>query len=160
MSVFGNGAAGLELYHVGIVVPDIDEALESYTNAFGFRWTELRRSSQQDVMADGWRRTTEIRVCYSMDGPPYLELIEDVTGDVWGDSAYGLNHTGYWTDDIASARDRLERSGLPALVFDASSDQPRYTYHRAANGTWIELVSTGFRPRLLERVRAAQERLG
>jgi catechol 2,3-dioxygenase-like lactoylglutathione lyase family enzyme len=159
MSVFGGGEAGLELFHVGIVVPDVEAALETYSDAFGFHWTELRRSSPQEVMAGGQRVSTEIRACYSVEGPPHVELIEDVTGNVWGDSAYGLNHTGYWADDITTARDRLERSGLPAIVFDAGSTPPRFSYHRAANGMWVELVGPGFRPRLLERVRAAQERM-
>jgi len=146
------------MYHVGIVVPDLDEALESYRNSFGFDWTEAR-TSPQDVLVEGVRQTSLIRACYSIQGPPYIELIEDVTGNVWGNSAYGMNHTGFWAEDIVDARDRLERSGLIALVQDASEDPPRFTYHRAANGMWIELVGPGFRPRLLERVRVAQERL-
>ena len=158
MTMFGTAPQGLDLYHVGIVVPDMEEALASYRAAFGFRWTDISES-HLDVVVEGERRTTRIRACYSVEGPPYLELIEDTSNDVWGGVDFGLNHTGYWAEDITSARDRLEAAGLPALVADASSDPPKYTYHKAANGMWIELVGPGFRPRLLERVRLAQERL-
>jgi len=158
MTIFGNAAKGLDLYHVGIVVPDMDEALETYAASFGFRWTDISES-HLDVMVNGVRRSTQIRACYSVEGPPYLELIEDTSHDVWGGADFGLNHTGFWVDDITEARDRLEAAGLPALVADASSDPPKFTYHKAADGTWLELVGPGFRPRLLERVRVAQERL-
>jgi catechol 2,3-dioxygenase-like lactoylglutathione lyase family enzyme len=158
MTTFGNAPLGLDMYHLGIVVPDMDEALETYSASFGFHWTEVSQSTQ-DVLVAGNRQKTTIKACYSVEGPPYLELIEDVSGDVWGDAAYGMNHTGFWAEDIASVRDRLELSGLSALVVDASEDPPRFTYHKAANGMWIELVSPGFRPRLLERVRVAQERI-
>ena len=157
MTIFGDATRGLDMYHVGIVVPDMEEALETYAASFGFRWTEISES-HLDVVVNGERRQTQIRACYSVEGPPYLELIEDTSHDVWGGAEFGLNHTGFWVDDIVEARDRLEASGLHALVADAS-DVPRFTYHKAADGMWIELVGPGFRPRLLERVRVAQERL-
>jgi catechol 2,3-dioxygenase-like lactoylglutathione lyase family enzyme len=158
VTIFGNAPLGLDMYHVGIVVPDMEEALETYAASFGFRWTDISESNLE-VLVNGERRATRIRACYSIDGPPYLELIEDTSKDVWGGADFGLNHTGFWVDDISSARDRLEASGLPALVADASTDPPKFTYHKAADGMWIELVGPAFRPRLLERVRVAQERL-
>ena len=115
MTMFGTAPQGLDLYHVGIVVPDMEEALASYRAAFGFRWTDISESHLDVVVEEERRRTTRIRACYSVEGPPYLELIEDTSNNVWGGVDFELkNHTGFWAEDITSARQRLEQRAVCA----------------------------------------------
>jgi hypothetical protein len=38
MTIFGAPGPGLELYHIGLTVPDLGVAMEQYTAAFGFSW--------------------------------------------------------------------------------------------------------------------------
>ena len=64
------------LYHVGLVVPDIEAAVEQYSELFGLRFASLRRTALE-VRVDDVVQTPELIVSYSMDGPPYIELIEE-----------------------------------------------------------------------------------
>lgn len=158
MSWFGTPPAGLELYHVGLVVPDLRAAMDTYADVLGFGWTEVH-DSRIDVLVDGQRREARIAATYSQQGPPYLELVEELSGGVWGRSGLGLAHAGFWVDDLDGTALRWEAAGLPARVrhVPGADQAPLFTYHQAAPGMWWELVSTGFRERLDARVRRAHE---
>lgn len=41
MSWFGSAPAGLDAYHVGVIVPDVHAAMEQYSQALGFRWSPV-----------------------------------------------------------------------------------------------------------------------
>ena len=44
----------------------------------------------------------DLTVVYSVEGPPYLELIESQEGGVWGHHhGEGLHHIGSYHDDLA-----------------------------------------------------------
>jgi catechol 2,3-dioxygenase-like lactoylglutathione lyase family enzyme len=158
MTFFPGGDAAADFYHIGMVVPDMAAAQAMYSAAFGFRWSEVNHSTMAMRVADRPVRAS-MQTCYSVDGPPYLELLVDETGEVWGDQAYGLNHMGVWVEDMAAARERLSRSGLPAIIEDASNTPPGISYHRCNTGLLVELVSVSYRPRILERIRRAQNKL-
>ncbi len=160
MSWFGTPPAGLDMYHVGVVVPDARAAMQQYSDALGFSWTELG-STTLDVVVDGRVREARIAATYSREGPPYLELVEELSGDVWAPAALALNHVGMWTDDLAGSVQRLEAAGMPGRVRHVpTAGQPElFSYHDTGTGTWWELVSTAFLPRLegrLSRARAEQ----
>jgi len=140
---------GAELYHTGIVVPDLGVAAERYADLLGLQFASVRRSVMS-VRVDGVVREAELLVTYTMTGPPYLELIEEVSGSVWGTTNLGLNHIGFYAHDLATARRRLEDAGLPARVHDngTGGDPHRFTYHPMDGGMWVELVTTGFRAEL------------
>jgi catechol 2,3-dioxygenase-like lactoylglutathione lyase family enzyme len=158
MTFFGRGDAAADFSHLGMVVPDMAAAQAMYSAAFGFRWSEVNHATPAIKVA-GRPMPASVQSCYSVDGPPYLELIVDVTGEVWSDQAYGLNHMGVWVEDMAAAQERLARTGLPAVIEDASSTPPFFSYHRGEHGLWVELVAVSYRPRILERIRRAQDAL-
>jgi hypothetical protein len=143
--LFGGGDRGLDLYHVGLTVPDLDVAMGQYADAFGFTWRSVHESAM-DVLVDGQPRRAEIAVTYSVQGPPYLELVQERTGSVWGADGFSLTHVGLWADDMPDVMRRLAASGLVAEVHaDGSGARPiRYSYHRFAGGLWLELVHTSF----------------
>jgi hypothetical protein len=145
MTYFGGAGQGLELYHLGLTVPDLRAAMEQYSAAFGFGWASVRESAL-DVMVDGEPRRPEIAVTYSVQGPPYLELIQERSGSVWGADGLALTHVGFWAQDVLAGMRALESSGLAARVHDAGGDgRPlRYSYHPSGGGLWIELVHTSF----------------
>jgi catechol 2,3-dioxygenase-like lactoylglutathione lyase family enzyme len=134
-----------ELYHVGLVVPDIAAAVEQYQDLFGLRFASLRRTALE-VRVDGVIRTPELIVSYTMDGPPFVELIEELSGGTWAAEALGLNHIGFWAKDLPAAAARLEASGLPTRVRDNGPDgrPARFTYHPGLGGMWVELVAPRF----------------
>jgi catechol 2,3-dioxygenase-like lactoylglutathione lyase family enzyme len=159
VSWFGTPPEGLDLYHVGVVVPDVREAMARYSDALGFTWSRVGDSTL-DVLVDGSRREARIAATYSVQGPPHLELIEELSGGVWAAQALGLQHVGFWVDDLEGTITRLDGAGLPGRVkhLPAEGQPAMFSYHDAGAGLWWELVGPAFRPRLEARLRAAEER--
>ncbi len=157
MSWFGAPPSGLDMYHVGVVVPDVRAAMAQYSAALGFTWSD-GGDTVLDVVVDGRPRPARIAATYSLEGPPYLELVEELSGGVWAAEALALNHVGLWTDDLAGSARRLDAADLPGRVRHAPpSGQPElFSYHDAGQGLWWELVSTAFRPRLEARLARAE----
>ena len=145
MTALAIGArSGLEIYHVGLVVPDVEQAAADYSDQLGLRFASLR-PTVLDVWVDGVRRPADLLVTYSMDGPPYLELIEERSGGVWAADALGLSHIGFWAPDVAAAAEKVAAGGWPLRVRDGDEAGPRrFTYHPAPGGLWVELVAPSF----------------
>lgn len=157
MSWFGSAPDGLAAYHVGVVVPDVLAAMEQYSQALGFRWSPVGDTTL-DVLVDGAVRHARIAATYSLEGPPYLELVEERSGGVWATEALGLQHVGLWTDDLDGSISRLEAAGFPGRVrHQPAAGRPAlFSYHEGSPGMWWELVSTAFRPRLEARLAAGE----
>ena len=151
MTLFGVPGKGLDFYHIGLTVPDVRAAMEQYSTALGFTWARMHESSFE-VMVDGERRQAQIAVTYSIQGPPYLELVQERRGSIWGADGLALTHVGFWAEDLSASRRALEESGLAARVRDADRDgrPARFSYHPFAGGLWIELVHTSFKEQLAD----------
>jgi hypothetical protein len=151
MTFFGVPGQGLELYHIGLTVPDLGAAMEQYTATLGFTWATIHESTPE-VIVDGERRQAEIAVTYSIQGPPYLELVQERRGSIWGANGFALTHVGFWAEDLSAGRRALDESGLAARVSDAGRDgrPARFSYHPFAGGLWIELVHTSFKAQLAD----------
>ena len=149
MTFFGVPGQGLELYHIGLIVPDLGAAMGQYTATFGFSWATVHESTPE-VIVDGERRQAQIAVTYSVQGPPYLELVQERRGSIWGADGLALTHVGFWAEDLSAGRRALDESGLVARVRDDDRDgrPARFSYHPFAGGLWIELVHTSFREQL------------
>jgi len=160
MSWFGTPGEGLDMYHVGLVVPDLAEAMAHYTDALGFVWATVRPPSVMKIRVDGEPRHAEIVVTYSLQGPPYLELVEERSGNVWGADSLSLNHVGFWADDVAAGVERLTRAGLAARVHDDGPQgrASRFSYHQMAGGMWMELVGPSFRGQLESWLASSSDR--
>jgi len=143
--LFGAPGKGLDLYHIGLTVPDLRAAMEQYSDAFGFGWATVRESTHA-VVVDGEQRQAQIAVTYSVQGPPYLELIEERRGAVWGADGLALTHVGFWAEDVSAAMRALDASGIAVQVQpDTADGRPlRYSYHRFGGGLWLELVHPSF----------------
>jgi Glyoxalase/Bleomycin resistance protein/Dioxygenase superfamily len=136
------------LYHVGIVVPDVEAAQTALTEQLGVTWgpvlhldeVEYRNGAGEDVMLP----TT---MCYSVDGP-HLELIKEVPGSVWVRNEHSnLHHIGFWSDDLAAEGSDLTRAGCPLQMCGRSDDAApvSFAYHRNDLGVRIELVDATLR---------------
>ena len=151
MTFLGVPGQGLELYHIGLIVPDLGAAMGQYTATFGFSWATVHESTPE-VIVDGERRQAQIAVTYSVQGPPYLELVQERRGSIWGADGLALTHVGFWAEDLSAGRRALDESGLVARVRDDDRDgrPARFSYHPFAGGLWIELVHTSFREQLAD----------
>ena len=128
-------------FQVGIVVADLEVAMEELGAALGIEWAppQERRLGEWTCRITFGRRP----------GPPYLELIEGQPGSPWDPAGgYRLDHIGYWTEDVDAESARLAEAGLPIEVQGAELSGP-WTYHRGERtGLRVELIDQTRRPGL------------
>ncbi len=146
----------MELYHYGFVVDDIESAMATYGAPLDLTWAPVAtRRVRVVVDGDGPPVEVELLATYSQQAPPYIELIQEVDGGIWAQSALGLNHIGFWVPDLAAAFERLRTAGLDASVqaVDESGAPTRFSYQavRGAQGApWVELVDVAIKPQLTD----------
>jgi hypothetical protein len=136
-----------DLYHVGIVVPTLEDGQEHFAEMFGVRWAPVMESATAIRTADGVVATVDLRLVYSVDAP-HIELIEAVPGSVWDLNPYSnIHHIGFWSDDLAGDWARLHGGGCPLEVMgDGGGTDPLFwTYHQDRLGVRIELVDGAIR---------------
>jgi Glyoxalase/Bleomycin resistance protein/Dioxygenase superfamily len=141
-------------YHVAFVVPELERAMARYGQAFDHRWTRIRDRTRTITTAAG-PQDVRLRLVFSVQGPPYVELIERAPGSLW-DGPETMHHIGYWADDVRAESDRLAAAGLPwaaSMDLDEPGGRWRMAYHRSAVGDgYIELVDATVRPELEARL--------
>lgn len=139
------------LFHTGIVVDDLEEAMDRYSTSLGLQWSKVRHISGT-VCAAGGLLPRETLVTYSVEGPHHLELIEHRD-----DTAYrGLpgnarvHHTGYWVGDLPQAIRRLEAAGWTCRLHShVGGDLSGWAYLQdPVGGLYAELVDDARRTAL------------
>jgi len=142
-----------QLYHVGIVVPDIEAAKAHLTDLLGITWGPVMEIDAFDVRdGDGNDLVVPNTLCYSTE-PPYLELVLEVPGSVWECNEHSnLHHIGVWTDALPtdSARYSELRCPLQLCGHDADTAPIQFAYHRDPLGVRIELVDVAMKPMMEE----------
>ena len=139
--------ATAEIYHTGLVVPDIAKAQAEFEAVFGgIRWTALEEREMPVLTQEGTLVVT-LRFVYSIGPAPRIELLEPVEGTAW---SLGAEHIGVWAEDFQAESRRLDEAGFPrVLTFDDGSGQAfRFAYHRLPSGALVELVDASRRPEL------------
>jgi hypothetical protein len=95
-------------YHVALVVPDVEQTMTDLTAALGLSWARVQRKTLTFEAPDG-PQPIDMCYVYSLEGPPYLELIEQRDGSTF--ATPGLHHLGAWCDDRPGESARLEGLG-------------------------------------------------
>jgi hypothetical protein len=128
-------------FQIGLIVDDLDVAMEELGSALGIEWGPPQERRLGDVTC---------RITFGRHGPPYIELIEGKTGSPWDpDGGYRLDHIGYWTEDVAAESARLDQAGMP-LEVDGSRMSGQWRYHRGSRtGLRVELVDVALQPAVL-----------
>lgn len=145
----------MELYHYGFVVEDIEVAMATYGAPLGLTWAPVATREVRVVVDGGTPTDVRLLATYSQQGAPYVELIQELEGDVWGHGALGLNHIGFWVPDLAEGVETLRASGMDACVqaVDADGEPTRFSYQSlrgAAGLPWVELVDEAVKPQLMD----------
>lgn len=132
-------------YHIGLVVSDLEAAMSELTAAVCLTWEEPHHSQYGD-----W----EIDVTMSMEGPPYIELVQGGADGPWSSAAGPrLDHFGYACHDLQTDGARLLESGF-AVDFDPVSVGGRsaFCYYRGRHtGARVELVGASVLDHLAAR---------
>jgi methylmalonyl-CoA/ethylmalonyl-CoA epimerase len=144
------GLGPMELYHVGIVVHDLDEGMNRFGDLLGIgRWVTFETAMPSRYR--GEEVTAGARAAYGAAGAMYVELVQPTVGR-WTAQAFleergeGIYHLGYWVDDVSEAVRRAEASGLGVDWAAEADGKPFVVYLDAAAGVHIELVAASVRP--------------
>ncbi len=127
----------MKIDHIGIVVRDIQEALQVYESALALPLDEVVEVPDQHV-----------RVAFLPVGDTNVELVQPTSGDT-GTARFlekrgeGVHHICLEVDDIVTALERLKDQGVPLI-----DEVPRpgahglvaFIHPKGAHGVLIELV--------------------
>lgn len=128
-----------DLYHVGLVVPDIGEATGRLTAVSGYTWTRPVEAELSVTTRDG-DVLMPFRFVYSIEAP-HLEVIQEVPGTIWtADPERSAHHLGYWTDDLSASCRALEAAGYRLEARPAGAELTSFAYLIDDAGVRIELV--------------------
>jgi len=135
------------VWHIGIVVEDIQVAIADFSELFGLHFAEPLTYAA-DIEDLGQRATKEMTFVYSDEGPPYLELIQAQPTGLWSPQYQGLHHIGVWQEGFEAQAASLLQLGHRA---DARVFRPDGTLsvlyldtdHPHVHGTRIELMVPG-----------------
>jgi hypothetical protein len=64
----------LQLYHTGIIVDNLDEAMGAMGDALGLQWFNPRTATSP-MQSPGGTLDREVRFTYSLEGPHFIELL-------------------------------------------------------------------------------------
>ncbi|MFJ9127748.1 VOC family protein [Streptomyces sp. NPDC102340] len=137
-----------DLYHTGIVVPDVEAAMARMSEAAGYRWTRVEARDTQVRLANGTDRVLALSYTYSLDAP-HIELVQEIPGTPWTATARtAAHHLGYFCDDIPATSKRLEDAGFALEVCGVvDGNAPSvFAYHLAPTGVRIEIVDRAVLP--------------
>jgi hypothetical protein len=136
-----------ELYHVGIVVPDIESGCERLSSILGVEWGPVVESDTQIRDGAGVDRAISLRLCYSTTAP-HLELVEERVGTPWVCNEFSnLHHIGFFSDALVGDSQQLTSSACPLEICGREDGiAPRmFAYHRDPLGVRIEYVDAASR---------------
>jgi len=137
------------LYHVGIVVPDVESAMAHFTELLGVVWGPVVQTDAIEVRdADGNDLTLPNRICFST-AAPHIELIQELPGSVWVCNEHSnLHHVGFWADALPSDSEAFTSSQCPLQICGREGAQvpAGWAYHRDPLGVRFELVDTAMKP--------------
>ena len=142
-----------QLYHVGIVVPDVEVAKAHFTDLLGITWGPVVETEAFPVReGDGTERIVPNTLCYSTE-PPYLELVQEVPGTVWECNEHSnLHHIGVWVDALPADSATYTELRCPLQLCGRDDDGAlvQFAYHRDPLGVRIELVDLAMKPMMEE----------
>jgi catechol 2,3-dioxygenase-like lactoylglutathione lyase family enzyme len=135
-----------DLFHTGVRVPDLDEAMAELGDGLGLTWAEARENPAQTL----WTPTEglqeiHLRYTYSAEGPQHVELLEGPAGSFWdGRDRTGAHHLGVWVDDLVGETDRLVGKGWTLVGAQRDPGDGEgfgvFTYVQPPTGLIVELV--------------------
>jgi Glyoxalase/Bleomycin resistance protein/Dioxygenase superfamily len=129
-------------FHVGIIVPDLGQARRDLSSTLGLTWSR-ERHVEIPVVIQGKRVERNMTVVYSVEGPPYLELVVE-SGPPWN-AQDGLHHMGMWSEDIIADIDALvaQKYTLEATTDNRLDNYNNgFAYLKSPTGILVELVDS------------------
>jgi hypothetical protein len=116
------------IYHVGIVVAEMEPAMAELTAVTGVSWGRVQRAVPVPFDTPAGPQTWNVTFVYSTE-PPYLELIQQVEGTVWENT--GFHHLAIWSEDVNAESIALQAQGCnwQAAMSDGAGGRIGGCYH-------------------------------
>lgn len=131
-------AIATRIDHVGIAVPDLDEAIALYSRAFGLQSVHEEVNEEQGV-----------REAMLAIGDGYIQLLAPLSADspigkFLDRSGPGIQQVAFAVDDIEAAGEHLRSAGLRVL-YDAAKtgtggSRVNFVHPKDCGGVLVELV--------------------
>jgi lactoylglutathione lyase len=137
------------LFHTGVRVADLDQAMAELGPVLGVTWAEPREGEQRLWTPSGGRQTAGLRFTYSVEGPQHIELLEGEPRSPWAAGGEpGVHHVGVWVDDLPAEARRLVASGWDVVAAQAPPVDGfgLYAYLAPPSGLLVELVDVAIEP--------------
>jgi catechol 2,3-dioxygenase-like lactoylglutathione lyase family enzyme len=133
-------------WHIAVLVRDLEAAIEKFSRVLNIEFREPTVAETPGMYEDGEVKTTSLRLAFSIDGPPYYELIESAgTGMFGNDQPEGVHHIGVWNPDNSAEMERLRELGLEAAACNFLPDgclQTLFNRPEDLHGCRIEYVNS------------------
>lgn len=138
-------------HHLGILVVDVGAARKRFSEVLGLTFTQHQQVKVDLVLPDGSIQPSERNVCFSLEGPPYYELVQ--AGGIGpfdlALQAEGLHHIGFYEDDVDARVKELAGHGVnwevSAQTLDGSRMHFAYLAPADVHGVRLEVVWSGRR---------------
>jgi catechol 2,3-dioxygenase-like lactoylglutathione lyase family enzyme len=131
-------------FHVGILVPDIREAMARFSDVLGLEFKEPAVAHVDDFDDSTGRRVLDLSITWATTGPPFVELLEaQGEGGLYGHDRLGLHHIGLYDADPEGLIEELVGKGLRR---EATQWTPEgriiavYTAPEELHGTRLEFI--------------------
>ena len=131
----------LDVFHFGVVVPDIEMAMAEFGRRFSLTWAPLQERDQKATTGGGEQVSEHIRFTYSVQGTPHLELVQSTDARLWRAGVGELHHIGVFADDLVAESARLAAEGSPLDFCGGHTGQPvGFAYHLVPGDLRLEVV--------------------
>lgn len=129
------------LFHIGVVVPDIDAAMRELGEQFGIEFDPPKLFSASMRFGPDEERRRTVMYSYSRQGPPFLELVQAMPSSIWTpEGGARMHHVGVRTPDVAKEAERLQRLGYRLEVIGGPDVTPNaFAYLVNEWGVRVEL---------------------
>jgi catechol 2,3-dioxygenase-like lactoylglutathione lyase family enzyme len=135
-------------FHVGILVADLDVAMERFASVFGLTFNDPMTATF-GRLEDPDPHEAFVRCTYSRQGPPYFELLE-ANGEGLFSLAHGegVHHVGFWEPALEGRCQALRALGVNPEGRVVNPDGSTFAYfNRPADlhGTRFEFLDEASR---------------
>jgi catechol 2,3-dioxygenase-like lactoylglutathione lyase family enzyme len=144
--------AGELIDHIGILVPDLELAIQKWSAVLGYKFSPIVRYrtafySDHSNPEPHWHDT---RVSFSREGPPYIELMSVAGTGTHGPAEVGVHHFGIrGIEDVPARIDEVRALGVGNDGKSQLEDgrvHLWFTEKHDLNGARLEFISTFLGP--------------
>lgn len=136
-------------FHVGILVADLEQAVERFRDVLGVDFAEPVYQDCEYFEQPGRMEPLRLHLTYSVQGPPYYELIEAQGDGLYGlHHGAGLHHVGIWEPNCEDRINELLTKGMVKEAVLYRQDRTiivAFTHPERLHGVRIEIADEGLR---------------